>query len=96
MYIADTLSRACCPGIDNPDSENLELFVHSATSALPISEKRLTELKNATATDVVLQAVITVHYSWPAYRHDVPAAARRFWDLRGEVHVEDGLGFAGD
>ena len=46
MHIADTLSRAYNHNTDSPaEDDNLELFVHSVTESLPISEKCLKELK---------------------------------------------------
>jgi hypothetical protein len=54
MIIADTLSRAYLT-YDDVDSskmnEELECYVHTVTSRMPVSEKRLEQIKKETATD---------------------------------------------
>jgi hypothetical protein len=53
MIIADTLSRAYLT-YDDVDSskmnEELECYVHTVTSRMPVSEKRLEQIKKETAT----------------------------------------------
>ena len=96
MYIADTLSRAYTTD-ESPESGDLELCVHSVTESLPMSKARLEYLKKTTAEDIELQAVIKMtQRGWPTYRKDVSENAKRYWHMRDEIHVEDGLVFVSD
>ncbi|CAB3989788.1 Hypothetical predicted protein [Paramuricea clavata] len=53
LYSADTLSRAHLPTSDN-DDEDLVLCVHTAISNLPVSDKKLAELRQETANDSIM------------------------------------------
>ena len=56
MYIADTLSRAYIPG--NPSVHAVTFAEIDMTEGLSVSPRRLQELRDATASDCVLQKLI--------------------------------------
>jgi len=97
MHIADTLSRAHLNDTEENDSEEIELAVHTLTKNLPVSETRRAEFKSATESDHCLQQVkkLTME-GWPTNINNVLESAREYWKVRDELHVADGLIFAGE
>ncbi|XP_077531143.1 uncharacterized protein LOC144143234, partial [Haemaphysalis longicornis] len=58
------------------------------------SERRLEELRAATANDPALSTVRSyAETDWPENKEDVPASARPYWAYREEMHAQDGLVF---
>ncbi|XP_077561943.1 uncharacterized protein LOC144178178 isoform X2 [Haemaphysalis longicornis] len=58
------------------------------------SERRLEELRAATANDPALSTVRSyAETEWPENNEDVPASARPYWAYREEMHAQDGLVF---
>ncbi|XP_037528824.1 uncharacterized protein LOC119406048 isoform X1 [Rhipicephalus sanguineus] len=58
------------------------------------SERRLEELRVATAKDPALSTIRSyAETDWPENKEDVPACARPFWAYREEMHTQDGLVF---
>ena len=72
QYIADTLSRACNESSMPSDSDmpkDMEYFIHSLVSSLPISDVKLKELRDLNSNDPTMQ--ILHQYSlqgWPAHK----------------------------
>ena len=89
MYIADTLSRAYIPG---------KASVHAVTFAdidmtegLSVSPRRLQELRDATASDCVLQKIIQVTLGgWPS---DTALDVRAYNNVRHELTMQNGVVF---
>ena len=98
MYIADALSRAYLLIPESQAEENhLEYKIHSVAEKLPISRARLDEILQATNDDAVLRALIEVwNAGWPRHRRSVPEIVRHYWNIRDEIHSQDGLVFCGD
>ena len=97
MHVADTLSRAYLNVIEGHDSEEMEVAVHTLTANLPISDSRKAEFRSATESDVSLQHVKKLtNEGWPTNLNNVPEPARPFWKVRDELHITDGLIFAGE
>ncbi|XP_075750004.1 uncharacterized protein LOC142814703 isoform X1 [Rhipicephalus microplus] len=58
------------------------------------SERRLEELRVATAKDPALSTIRSyAETDWPENKEDVPACARSFWEYQEEMHTQDGLVF---
>ena len=98
QYIADTLSRACSessmPSMpsDSDMHKDMEYFIHSVVSSLPISDVKLKELRDLNSNDPTMQ--ILHQYSlqgWPAHKCDVHPSLKSFWDVRNDIHVTDGI-----
>ena len=101
MYIADTLSRAYVPG-EEDDSMDMalghgEYRIHSVTTGLPISQEKLSEMRQATQQDKTLTKLrqYTSH-GWPSHRAAAPPELHPYWQIRDEIHEEDGLMFLGE
>ena len=97
MHVADALSRAYLNVIKDHDSEEMEVAVHTLTVNLPISDSRKAEFRSATESDVSLQHVKKLtNEGWPTNLNNVSEPARPFWKVRDELHITDGLVFAGE
>ena len=71
LVIADTLSRAL--PLEESDDVLEEKFEINVLSTLPISEAKLTQLKQETQTDPQLSQLISVVKSgWPETKRDTP------------------------
>ncbi|XP_075752562.1 uncharacterized protein LOC119173543 isoform X3 [Rhipicephalus microplus] len=79
----------------NPWKQPVNALVESLCSekSLP-SERRLEELRVATAKDPALSVIRSyAETDWPENKEDVPACARPLWAYREEMHTQDGLVF---
>ena len=97
IFIADALSRAhletTCTNQGIPDAET-EMQVHLLVASLPISEKKLKELQEATAADPTLQTVAQLtKQGWPDHKSKVLADAKPYWSFKEEIHEADGILF---
>ena len=95
LYIADTLSRACgeshIPN-DNDMYQDMEYFIHSVVSNLPISDVKLKEVREFNSDDPIMQML---HWysmeGLPHHKRDVPPPLKSFWNVRNDIHVIDGI-----
>ena len=99
MYIADTLSRAYIEtdsGETNM-SDHLEVCIHSILESLPMSDRWLDLIQDASKDDQEFQALLKMaRKGWPAHRRDTPSPAKLYWHVRDEIHVENELVFVGE
>ena len=97
LYIADALSRAyTAPEIAHSDTEipEMELRIHGLVMSLPMSEMRLTQLKEATKEDETLcRLKATIEKGWPTHRKSAEPSIRQYWGIRDELHVAEHLIF---
>ena len=95
QYIADTLSRACNESSmpsDNDMHKDMEYFIHSVVSSLPISDVKLKELRELNSNDPTMQMLHKYSLEgWPARKCDVPPSLKSFWNVRNDIHVTDGI-----
>ena len=73
------------------EEANLIHYVHSIIDSLPISDARLTQLQQETASDPILQQLkkFTLN-GWPQ-RHEIPHTVKLYYNLRGEIVYNEGL-----
>lgn len=95
MFISDALSRAflkeCKETLVNEDID-----VNFIEQELPMTEKKLQELKDATEADEQFQTLADiVRVGWPETREQVPTCVRMFWNFRDEITVLNGLLYKG-
>lgn len=99
LTVADTLSRAHPKDTDstgNMDTE-LEQFVHSVLSTLPVSDSRLEQIRKLTAEDASLQTLCgLIIDGWPQERRKVSKTVQDFWHVRDELCILEGIVFKGD
>ena len=93
MFISDALSRTHLAithiqeGI--PDAET-ELQVRLLVANLPISDKKLKGLQEATAADPTLKTfALLTKQGWPDQKRKVPAGAKPYWSFKEESHEAD-------
>ena len=98
MYMADTLSRAYLQVTpDDSLDEELSHVIHSLLTSLPITPTKLEEFKIATKNDSSLTTVMSLCQSgWPKSAKNVPVNARKYWNIRDELHVVDDIVFKND
>ena len=92
--IADLLSRSYLPGV--PDDEQ-EFAQVNTVSFLPIGEKRLCGLKQATDSDDVLCALKdTIMKGWPENKDRVSSVLMPYFHICDELCTQDGLVLRGE
>lgn len=91
MYLADTLSRSFLPEKQGQeDGEDIE-YIHM-TQFLPISERRMTSIKEATEKDDTLQLLKrTIMDGWPEDKQLLSPLLGAYYPLRDELTVADGV-----
>jgi len=73
-------------------SESIDAQVNMVKSALPVSSRKMQELKEHTAQDEQLSMLMQVIESgWPVYKAQCQADVRDFWNCREDLSVVDGL-----
>lgn len=92
MIVADTLSRAC---VDKPEKGPFDGI--NALAYLPISDTRITELREATAHDDTSQMLMAViSYGWPEHKELLPDPLTPFFAVRDTLTVHDGIIMKGE
>ena len=98
MVMSDPLSRAYLD--DLPDDDNVfcnEVQEVIMVDDLPISQERLTELREAAESDGELQMLMaTVLDGWPQSQAEVPQKVKPYFQCRDEIIAQNGLLFKGD
>ncbi|XP_048252587.1 uncharacterized protein K02A2.6-like [Haliotis rufescens] len=80
----------------NSFDEEVSAYVHMVTTGLPISDRKMSEIKSATVEDEQLQAVISaVQNGWAATHVDCSAQVKDFWTFREEISCVDGIVYKG-
>ena len=97
MVMSDPLSRAY---LDEPPAQTEfcnELKEIVLVEDLPISEARLKEFKEGTASDDTLQILMsTVLEGWPSTLDKVPAEVKPYFQFQDEITAQNGLLFKGE
>lgn len=94
--VADTLSRKPISDCDNSLSEGMDVHVHTVCSSLPVSDKKLQEIKMETEKDPQLQLLVqTLKEGWPEERR-CPAEIMDYWNHRDELTVMHDIIFKGE
>ena len=98
MYIADTLSRVYTTDttVDSMETE-LADAVHLVVSNIPASDKRMREIREATAADTVLLALRNmIRDGWPESRSAVASNLQQYWNFREELSEASGILWKGE
>ena len=95
LAITDTLSRAFLP--KPPDSALEEKFEVNVISTLPISETKLSQLKQNTKADEQLHKLLSVVKSgWPDAKQDLLIECLPYWNYRDEISTSEDILFKGE
>ena len=97
MVVSDALSRAPLAGKCPEVVQNeVDFYVHSIVSSLPISDGRLEKFRSETEKDRTLQKLKEyVMYGWPQKRL-VDGAVMPYYSFREEIVYHEGLLFKGE
>ena len=91
LVLADTLSRAALT-TTSPKVHSVDVLKH-----VPISDKRLEELRCATEKDAVMQTLAaTIQNGWPEKVDDVDMSIKVYFDVRDTLTTCDGLILKGE
>lgn len=91
--VADALSRA--PTTTQPPDTEFENVNSLALS--PFNPQRLSEIKQATASDdTLVQLMDTVVKGWPNEKSKLPVCITPYFDYRDELTVQDGIVLRGE
>ena len=98
LYVADTLSRAHQQdSVEDIDSEEIQLAVHTLINNLPITETRLVDIQQATDQDPQLQRLRQfIEQGWPLNINNVPQDLHGYWKVRENLCIADSLILLGD
>ena len=92
--VADTLSRNGARDDNVFDDIGLDVYVDAILKQMPVSDKKLEEIRNATKDDNELKELQKyVQQGWPDSPKDIPAMIRPYWNYRDEITVIDGIIF---
>ena len=76
----------------NDMHHDMDHFIHSVITNLPISEVKLMELREHNRNDPTIQMLHRYGTKgWPEHKRDVPSPLKSFWDVRNDIHVTDGI-----
>ena len=94
LYTADALSRAPCAGRERSAQElddEVEVFVARVVSALPATEQRLNEYRNAQEQDPLCSNVAKYcRAGWHA-KHTIESELIPYWKVRSSLSLHEGL-----
>lgn len=93
LVVADQLSRLPLEQSSDTDCENdINLYVDSVISGIPITKSRLDQMRDALQSDSVLSQVVyyTVN-GWPEHYRDISLDVRPYYDSRMSLSVYNGL-----
>ena len=89
--IADALSRNPRKSTDTQLADEVELFVDSVMAQLPVTQNRLSKLRDATVHDSEMNDLMNyVMNGWPVVSAIAPAL-KLFYEARDQLSVVDGL-----
>jgi hypothetical protein len=89
LLITDTLSRAFL--------NETEVRVMQVEMTSEVSDSRLQQIREATASDSNLQTLLeTIKMGWPNDKTQVPPAIRNYYDMRDILSYQDGIALKGE
>lgn len=93
LYVADTLSRCALPEQSLTDLDaDIDLHVNLVMKSLSMSQSKLKEFQNQTATDPELATIINLcKNGWPERKKSLPDNIRPYFPIKNELHVLNGL-----
>ena len=96
LVAADTLSRATDPkhpkGIDSSTAEEIDLYVDMVMKSIPISEKRMIQIKEETQKDEKMKTLIRIiQEGWPNNKRNCLPEVTDYWNVRESLSVQDGI-----
>ncbi|CAI5673637.1 unnamed protein product [Oreochromis niloticus] len=95
--VANTLSRKSIEFHDKSLCDGMDAQIHTVLSNMPVSDQRLSEIRNKTSQDPQLNTLRRTTLSgWPDKRSQCPPDIQYFWNHRDEISLIDGFMFKGE
>ena len=97
--VADTLSRKFIQAEpeDNDTVEDLNIQVHCLFNNMPVTDKKMQQLRQTTAEDPQMQELqSTILEGWPELRQNCKPTISEFWNFRDQLSAIDGIIFKGE
>ena len=95
--VADTLSRKPIVCGDDSLSEGMDARIHSVISSAPVSDRKMEEIRAATAKDSQLATLKKVIQSgWPETVKQCSPAITEYWNHRDEITEVNGVLLKGE
>ena len=92
IHVADTLSRNFVQDTFPEFAKGMNAHVHTILSSIPISDRKLEEVRRETELHEQLQLLRdTILDGWPDARNSCPPKIVDFWNHRDELSYIDGL-----
>ncbi|XP_021341363.1 uncharacterized protein K02A2.6-like [Mizuhopecten yessoensis] len=96
ISVANALSRKFVPDTYPELPEGMDVEVHTVVSNLPVSSRRMDEIRQHTMSDPQMATLTKIiQDGWPDQRRDCPLSIIEYWNLRDEMTVIDGINFKG-
>lgn len=91
VILADTLSRAYSTSNDDQTSSDISEFINTL-GYLPITDKRLDEIRQATDTDETFKRLCdTIRHGWPNSQADLHPSLQPYFPIRDCLSVSDDI-----
>uniref|UniRef100_A0A3P9MQF2 Gypsy retrotransposon integrase-like protein 1 n=1 Tax=Oryzias latipes TaxID=8090 RepID=A0A3P9MQF2_ORYLA len=95
--VADTLSRKPIECDSQTLCEGMDFQIHSVISNAPVSDRKMAEIRAATAQDEQLSRLKQMIQSdWPESRKRCPTTVAEYWNHRHEISEVDGILLKGE
>lgn len=95
--VADTLSRKYLPAEIDDCQVDLDVHVHTVLKNLPISDRKMEQVREATNEDKDLHHVKSyLMEGWPDSKEQCHITAATFWTFRDELSIIDGIIMKGE
>ena len=94
MYTADTLSRAVDP--KEPANGAMSDDVDMVTSAMPVADVRMKQIRSETSKDETLKGLRQVIIDgWPSTKQGCSPDITEYWNCRAELSVVEDIIYKG-
>ena len=96
--VADTLSRKYLPTDTTEEPmEDLDSQIHYIINNLPVSDQKMSQIREATLNDRSLQKIKDyIQHGWPEHRNDCCQSVIECWNYREELSCIDGIILKGE
>ena len=98
MYTADTLSRAVDPKepANSTMSDDVDTYVDMITSAMPVADVRMKQIRSETSKDETLKRLRQVIIDgWPNTKQGCSPDITEYWNCRAELSVVEDIVYKG-
>ncbi|CAC5369073.1 unnamed protein product [Mytilus coruscus] len=97
MFVPDILSRAYIKDDRDNISDDIECFINMVIKSMPVSDKKMEEIRDETEKDDKLSIVRKyIREGWPENKYDVPNKINEYWNCKDELTEYKGIVLKGE